>query len=87
MCTQLLRLAKLMPEYETVLAMYGVVGSSPHSLWFEISDARSYPCHMAFASVNPAVNQSSKHGAPSDPKIKRSSPTSAENVVPIVCPI
>lgn len=75
--TEMLRLAKQLPEYETVLAMYGVGEITAAQLMAEIGDVRRYPRRsslVAFAGVDPAVDQSGKHEAQSNPTTKRGSP-------------
>jgi transposase len=77
MRTEMLRLAKLLPEYDTVHAMYGVGEITAAQLMAEIGDVRRYPRRsslVAFAGVDPAVNQSGKHEAQSNPTTKRGSP-------------
>lgn len=77
MRTEMLRLAKQLPEYETVHAMYGVGEVTAAQLMAEIGDVRRYPRRsslVAFAGVDPAVNQSGKHEVQSNPTTKRGSP-------------
>lgn len=88
MRTEMLRLAKLLPEYETVLAMYGVGEITAAQLMAEIGDVRRYPRRsslVAFAGVDPAVNQSGKHEAQSNPTTKRGSPHLRKTLYQVVC--
>ena len=88
MRTEMLRLAKLLPEYDTVLAMYGVGEITAAQLMAEIGDVRRYPRRsalVAFAGVDPAVNQSGKHEAQSNPTTKRGSPHLRKTLYQVVC--
>lgn len=88
MRTEMLRLAKLLPEYDTVLAMYGVGEITAAQLMAEIGDVRRYPRRsslVAFAGVDPAVNQSGKHEAKSNPTTKRGSPHLRKTLYQVVC--
>lgn len=86
--TEMLRLAKLLPEYDTVRAMYGVGDITAAQLMAEIGDVRRYPHRsslVAFAGVDPAVNQSGKHEAQSNPTTKRGSPHLRKTLYQIIC--
>lgn len=88
MRTEMLRLARQLPEYETVRAMYGVGEITAAQLMAEIGDVRRYPRRsslVAFAGVDPAVNQSGKHEAQSGPSTKRGSPHLRKTLYQIVC--
>lgn len=88
MRAEMLRLAKLLPEYDTVLAMYGVGEITAAQLMAEIGDVRRYPRRsslVAFAGVDPAVNQSGKHEAQSNPTTKRGSPHLRKTLYQVVC--
>lgn len=88
MRNEMLRLAKLLPEYDTVLAMYGVGEITAAQLMAEIGDVRRYPRRsslVAFAGVDPAVSQSGKHEAQSNPTTKRGSPHLRKTLYQIVC--
>lgn len=88
MRAEMLRLAKLLPEYEAVLAMYGVGEITAAQLMAEIGDVRRYPRRsslVAFAGVDPAVNQSGKHEAQSNQTTKRGSPHLRKTLYQIVC--
>lgn len=88
MRTEMLRLARQLPEYETVRAMYGVGEITAAQLMAEIGDVRRYPRRsslVAFAGVDPAVIQSGKHEAQSSPSTKRGSPHLRKTLYQIVC--
>lgn len=88
MRTEMLRLARQLPEYDTVLAMYGVGEITAAQLMAEIGDVRRFPRRSAlvgFAGVDPAVNQSGKHEAQSNPTTKRGSPHLRKTLYQIVC--
>ena len=72
-----IRLAKELPEYETVHAMFGVGELLAAQLMAEIGDIRNYPRRsslVGFAGVDPEVNQSGKMNSESNPSTKRGSP-------------
>ncbi len=74
---EMLRLAKELPEYETVRAMYGVGDTTAAQLMAEIGDVRNYPRRSAligFAGIDPEVDQSGKNNGKSKPSTKRGSP-------------
>lgn len=74
---EMTRLARQLPEYETVCAMYGVGETTAAQLIAEIGDVRRFPQRssiVAFAGVDPGVDQSGKHDAQSVPTTKRGSP-------------
>lgn len=88
MKTEMIRLARQLPEYDTVLAMYGVGEITAAQLMAEIGDVRRFPRRSAlvgFAGVDPAVNQSGKHEAQSNPTTKRGSPHLRKTLYQIVC--
>lgn len=63
---EMTRLAKQLPEYDTVRAMYGVGETTAAQLMAEIGDVRRFPRRssiVGFAGVDPAVDQSGKHEA------------------------
>jgi len=85
---EMLNLAKQLPEYETVRAMYGVGEVTSAQLMAEIGDVRRYPHRsalVAFAGVDPSVNQSGKHEVQSNPTTKRGSPHLRKTLYQIVC--
>lgn len=74
---EMIRLAKELPEFETVHAMFGVGETTAAQLMAEIGDIRNYPRRSAlvgFAGVDPEVNQSGKKDSKSNPSTKRGSP-------------
>ena len=74
---EMVRLAKELPEYETVHAMYGVGETTAAQLMAEIGDVRNYPRRSAligFAGIDPEVDQSGKSDSKSNPSTKRGSP-------------
>ena len=73
----MIRLAKELPEYDTVRAMYGVGDITAAQLIAEIGDIRNFPRRsslVAFAGIDPEVNQSGKMNTRSNPSSKRGSP-------------
>lgn len=82
------RLAKQLPEYDTVHAMYGVGETTAAQLIAEIGDVRRFPRRssiVAFAGVDPAVAQSGKHEVQSTATTKRGSPHLRKTLYQIVC--
>lgn len=74
---EVIRLAKLLPEYETVQAMYGVGEITGAQLMAELGDVRRFPNRasiVAFAGIDPEVNQSGTQESKSNPTTKRGSP-------------
>lgn len=74
---EMVRLAKELPEFETVHAMYGVGETIAAQLMAEIGDIRNYPRRSAlvgFAGVDPEIDQSGKKDSKSKPSTKRGSP-------------
>ena len=74
---EMTRLAKELPEYETVHAMYGVGDTTAAQLMAEIGDIRNFPRRsslVGFAGVDPAVDDSGKNVGNSKPATKRGSP-------------
>ena len=64
MRSEMTRLARQLPEYETVRAMYGVGETTCAQLMAEIGDVRRFPRRssiVSFAGVDPAVDESGKH--------------------------
>ena len=85
---EMTRLAKQLPEYETVLAMYGVGETTAAQLMAEIGDVRRFPRRssiVGFAGVDPGVDDSGKHSAKSVPTTKRGSPHLRKTLYQIVC--
>lgn len=74
---EMVRLAKELPEFETVHAMYGVGETTAAQLIAEIGDIRNYPRRsslVGFAGIDPEVAQSGKKSSKSKPSTKRGSP-------------
>ena len=74
---EMVRLAKELPEFETVHAMYGVGETTAAQLMAEIGDIRNYPRRsslVGFAGIDPEVDQSGKKSSKSKPSTKRGSP-------------
>lgn len=74
---EMVRLAKELPEFETVYAMYGVGETTAAQLMAEIGDIRNYPRRsslVGFAGIDPEVDQSGKKDSKSNPSTKRGSP-------------
>lgn len=74
---EMIHLAKQLPEYATVRAMYGVGDITAAQLMAEIGDIRNFPRRSAlvgFAGIDPEVNQSGKMNTRSNPSTKRGSP-------------
>lgn len=74
---EMVRLARELPEFETVHAMYGVGETTAAQLMAEIGDIRNYPRRsslVGFAGIDPEVDQSGKKDSKSNPSTKRGSP-------------
>ena len=74
---EVIRLAKLLPEYDIVVAMYGVGDITAAQLMAELGDVRRFENRgsiVAFAGVDPEVNQSGSYERTSNPASKRGSP-------------
>lgn len=74
---EMVRLAKELPEFETVHAMYGVGETTAAQFMAEIGDIRNYPRRsslVGFAGIDPEVDQSGKKSSKSKPSTKRGSP-------------
>jgi len=74
---EMIRLAELLPEYETVLAMYGVGEITAAQLMAELGDVRNFANRgsiVAFAGIDPEVNESGSFRQESNPASKRGSP-------------
>lgn len=87
MRNEMFRLARQLPEYDTVRAMYGVGEITAAQLMAEIGDVRRFVHRsslVAFAGVDPAVNQSGKQASQSNPSTKRGSPHLRKTLFQIV---
>ena len=72
-----IRLAKQLPEYDTVLAMYGVGEITAAQLMAELGDVRRFANRgsiVAFAGIDPEVRESGSYSRASNPASKRGSP-------------
>ena len=84
---EMIRLAKRLPEYETVIGMYGVGEVTGAQLMAEIGDVRNFPRRsslIAFAGVDPTVDDSGKKHTESNPSSKRGSPHLRKTLFQIV---
>lgn len=75
--TEMDRLASQLPEYETVMAMYGVGPSTGPQLIAEIGDIRRFPHQkslVGFAGTDPVKDESGDKVSSSMPTSKRGSP-------------
>lgn len=73
---KMIQLATMLPEYETILSMFGVGDITGAQLMAEIGDVNRFPHRsslIVFAGIDPDVNQSGKHNASSVPMSKRGS--------------
>lgn len=74
---EMLRLASQLPEYPLVISMYGVGPTTGPQLIAEIGDIRRFTgkrALVAYAGVDPSVNQSGMHVGKSGSATKRGSP-------------
>ncbi|MCL1842312.1 MAG: IS110 family transposase, partial [Defluviitaleaceae bacterium] len=74
---EVIQLAKQLPEYDCVLAMYGVGEITGSQLIAELGDVRRFGNRgaiVAFAGIDPAVNSSGTYNRESNPTTKRGSP-------------
>ena len=84
---EFVRLAATLPEYETVNSLYGVGDITGAQLMAEIGDVRRFANRgalIAFAGVDPGVNESGKHSAHSVRTTKRGSPHLRKTLFQIV---
>ena len=75
--SEVIRLAKLLPEYGIVQAMFGVGEITGAQLMAELGDVRNFANRgsiVAFAGIDPEVNQSGSYQRESNPASKRGSP-------------
>ncbi|MFV0414380.1 MAG: IS110 family transposase [Oscillospiraceae bacterium] len=83
-----IRLARLLPEYETVLAIYGVGEITAALLMAELGDVRRFSNRgaiVAFAGIDPEVNQSGSFRRESNPASKRGSSHLRKTLFQVVC--
>jgi len=73
---EVIRLAEQLPEYEMVQSMYGVGGITGAQLMAELGDVRRFDNRksiVAFAGIDPEVNESGSYKWQSNPASKRGS--------------
>lgn len=73
---EMLSIAKQLPEFDTVIHMFGVGEITSVQLMAEIGDVRRFPNRnalIAFAGIDPLVDDSGKHISKSNPTTKRGS--------------
>lgn len=81
------RLAKLLPEYEVVMNMYGVGDSTGPQLMAEIGDVRRFSHRgalIAYAGVDPQPAQSGKQSRSSDPISRKGSGLIPQNIIQVM---
>jgi len=74
---EVIRLARQLPEYDCVQTMYGVGEITGAQLMAELGDARNFANRgaiVAFAGIDPEVNQSGSQNKESNKSSKRGSP-------------
>jgi transposase len=84
---EVIRLAKQLPEWETVRSMYGVGDITGAQLMAELGDARRFANRgsiVAFAGIDPEVNESGNYKRESNPSTKRGSPHLRKTLFQIV---
>lgn len=85
--SEFIRLAETLPEYEIVSAMYGVGNVTCAQLMAEVGDIRRFANRgalIAFAGVDPGVDESGKRNAQSVRTTKRGSPHLRKTLFQIV---
>ena len=85
---EMIRLAKELPEFNTVRAMYGVGDITAAQLMAELGDVRRFDNRgsiVGFAGVDPSVNASGKSERMSNPSTKRGSPHLRKTLYQVVC--
>lgn len=85
--SEFIRLAATLPEYEIVNSIYGVGDITGAQLMAEIGDVRRFANRgalIAFAGVDPGVNESGKHSVQSVRTTKRGSPYLRKTLFQIV---
>jgi transposase len=74
---EVIRFAKLLPEFDTVTAMYGVGEITAAGLMAELGDVRQFANRgsiVAFAGIDPEVSESGNRSRKSNKATKRGSP-------------
>jgi transposase len=85
---EVILLAKLLPEYETVIAIYGVGDITGAQLIAEIGDVGRFPNRsslIALSGVDSEVNQWGKQNTKSNAMTKRGSPHLRKTLYQIIC--
>ena len=85
---EIIRLASSLPEYEAVTSIYGVGEITGAQLMAEIGDIRRFKGRnslVAFAGLDPMVDQSGKHSSKSNPTTKRGSSHLRKTLYQVVC--
>lgn len=86
--SEMSKLASALPEYDTVLAMYGVGKSLAPQLIAEIGDIRRYPKRSSlarFAGIEPPENQSGAYNQHSRRISKQGSPHLRKALFQVMC--
>ena len=81
-------LAKQLPEYETVLSMYGVGEITAAQLIAELGDVRRFANRgsiVAFAGIDPEVNESGTYSRESNPVTKRGPGHLRKTLYQVIC--
>ena len=84
---EVIRLSKLLPEYDCVVSMYGVGEITAAQLMAELGDIRNFANRgaiVAFAGIDPEVNQSGSQNRESNKSSKRGSPHLRKTLFQIV---
>lgn len=84
---EVIRLSKELPEFETVRAMYGVGDITGAQLMAELGDVRRFQHRssvIAFAGIDPEVNESGKYSRESNKTTKRGSPSLRKTLFQVV---
>jgi transposase len=84
---EVIRLARQLPEWDTVQVMYGVGEITGAQLMAELGDVRRFSNRgsiVAFAGIDPEVNQSGSYQRESNPASKRGSPHLRKTLYQIV---
>lgn len=85
---EMVKIASLLPEYETVMAMHGVGKTLAPQLIAEIGDIRSFPKRSSlarFAGIEPPENQSGSYNQHSRRISKQGSPHLRKALFQVMC--
>ena len=86
--SEMTKLAKMLPEYETVMAMHGVGKTLAPQLIAEIGDIRRFPKRTSlarFAGIEPPENQSGVYNQHSRRISKQGSPHLRKSLFQVMC--